>query len=63
MQEIVVTVSKDGSTKISVNGVSGPGCQKLSESIEKSLGKTVTTELTSEYYQESEKTELQAGQQ
>jgi hypothetical protein len=62
MPEIVINVSKKGETAVSVNGVSGPGCRDLSDAIEKAIGKVTSTESTSEYYQESQSNELQAGQ-
>jgi hypothetical protein len=63
MPEIIVKVSKDGQTTVSVNGISGAGCRDLSASIEKAIGKTTATDLTSEYYQESQSEGMQAGQQ
>ena len=62
MAEVIITVSKEGNTSVSVNGVSGQSCKDLSASIEKALGKTTATQLTSDYYQEAQSDGLQAGQ-
>ena len=63
MPEIVVTVGKDGSTVVSVNGVAGPGCKDLSRAIETALGvASEACDLTSEYYQEATSEEQKAGQ-
>lgn len=53
MAKIVITVPRDPNkgTKIEVGGHAGPGCQKLTEGIEKALGKTVKDELTDEFLQ------------
>ena len=61
--EIIITITKTGESTVSVNGVAGPGCREVSAGIEKALGQTVKTEFTTEYYQESEANETQAGQQ
>lgn len=51
MPAIVVTVNKDGSTMVSVNGVAGPSCQELTMAIEAALGAPAACELTPEFYQ------------
>ncbi len=53
MPEIVIQVQKDGDTQISVNGVSGPGCQDLTNAIEAALGQVQSRECTVEYYLEA----------
>jgi hypothetical protein len=63
MAEIIVKVTQDGNTTVSVNGISGPGCRDLSASIEKAVGLATETEPTFEYYQEGESQGMQAGQQ
>ncbi len=63
MAEVIITVTQNGETTVSVNGVSGPGCRDLSASLEKALGLEEQTEYTAEYYQESDHQGMQAGQQ
>jgi hypothetical protein len=41
MAEVLIEISPQGDTTVSVKGVKGAGCKALTESIEKSLG-TVT---------------------
>jgi hypothetical protein len=60
--EIKIVIDKTGQTSISVNGVSGQGCQNITRSIESAIGKTTDIELTSEYYQEGQNDSMQAGQ-
>ena len=51
MAKITITVPRDPSkgTSIKVEGHSGPGCQKLTEAIEASLG-TVTNDTQTEEF-------------
>lgn len=64
MAKIIITVSRDPSkgTKIEVEGHAGPGCQKLTEGIEKAIGKTVNDELTDEFHQVTQWQEQQEYQ-
>jgi hypothetical protein len=51
LQEIEVTISKNGSMKIHVRGVKGDACLELTKSLEDSLGgKVILRELTPEAY-------------
>lgn len=52
MAEVIVTVGKDGSTKVAVQGVSGPGCRELTAALEAALGKVEEMQHTPEYYEE-----------
>lgn len=51
MPEILITIAKDGTPTVEVQGVAGPGCRDLSMAIENALGAPQSCELTSEYYQ------------
>jgi len=54
LQEIELTISKNGTVEIHVRGVKGDACLDLTRSLEESLGgKLVTRELTPEAYDSS----------
>lgn len=50
MPQIIVTVKADGSTEVSVQGVTGQGCDALTKAIEASLGTAETKKRTGDYY-------------
>lgn len=52
MPEIIVDIAKNGETKVSVNGVAGPGCRDLSLSIENAIGAGQACQITPEYYED-----------
>lgn len=54
MAEILITVTPDGTTQITVVGHAGPGCLALTSSLEAALGEVESQEYTSEYYEEAE---------
>jgi len=60
MQKIIVDIDHAGEVKIKVEGCSGPGCQRLTQAIEASLGKTTADVKTGEFYQQQKQT-AQAG--
>jgi len=51
MEEIVVTIDEEGEVTIKVNGVKGHSCTKMTEFIEKELGKVKERKKTKEYFQ------------
>lgn len=60
MAKVVVTVGKDGKTKIEVDGVVGPGCTTVTKAITDSMSaKVLKTDLKDSYYEtEAEKEEV-----
>ena len=62
MPEITITIAKDGSTQVAVQGYAGAGCLTLTAGLEKALGATQDQWLTSEYYQEAQGEGQEAGQ-
>lgn len=50
MQNIEVTIDKDGRVIVHVMGVTGPRCLELTEALEGALGETESVELTSEAF-------------
>ncbi len=51
MAKVVVTVGKDGKTKIEVDGVVGPGCTDVTKAITDSMkAKVLETDLKDAYY-------------
>ena len=51
MPEIIIQIKKDGSTKVSVEGVAGPSCTDLTKLIEEALGEVSSRECSVEYYE------------
>lgn len=51
MTEIKIVFDTNGGVEVSVKGVKGKGCHKLTADLEKSLGVTVSDQPTSEAYQ------------
>jgi hypothetical protein len=49
--EIIVTVSPEAETEVTVNGVKGAGCKALTEALEKELGAVVSDQPTSEMHE------------
>lgn len=57
MKQVVLSITKDGTTTISVNGVCGPECKELTRAVEDALGTVESIEPTPEMYTET--TDLQ----
>lgn len=53
MPVVKVTIDKNGTTKIDVEGYSGPDCTKLTQSLEDALGVVERKEFKPEYYDEA----------
>ncbi len=53
MQEIKITIGKNGKVNLDVAGVKGSACSDLTKSIEKALGRVEVTKKKSEFYQQS----------
>lgn len=54
MKKVTVTVNKDGTTEIDVDGVKGSGCQKYTDAVLKALGGSVIKdEKKPEFYEKS----------
>lgn len=49
MTEVYLDFDEQGDPIVSVRGAKGKACKALTEGLEKSLGQTVSTELTDEY--------------
>lgn len=53
MEVVIVEIDPDARITIRVDGVSGPGCRALTQSIERALGRTVDSRPTPAFYQEA----------
>ena len=53
MQEIKITIGKNGKVNLDVAGVKGSACSNLTKSIEKALGRPEVSKKKSEFYQQS----------
>lgn len=49
---IIITISPKGEATVKTEGYAGAGCKEASRFLEKALGKTISEELTSEYYEQ-----------
>jgi hypothetical protein len=54
-KEIEVTIDQDGNAEIDMIGWHGKGCGDVSKQLEKALGKTVKSDVKSEYYKTTPK--------
>ena len=59
MQEIIVTIEPNGSTKLEVKGIKGQGCKALTKEFEEQLGRKVSDVPTTELY-EHERVQVKA---
>lgn len=48
-EEIEIVIDEDGQAQVSVSGVSGSGCTKLTKELEEALGGSKDKKLTNEY--------------
>jgi hypothetical protein len=53
MQELEITIDKEGRVQVAVRGVKGEGCLGLTKNIESAIGTVEKREYTAEYYEES----------
>lgn len=56
-REMKITINKDGTFNIEVNGVPGPECLDFTSFLEEELGDVVERERSQEFYQEAEQTD------
>ena len=56
MEEIIITIEKNGTTKVEVKGVKGQGCKALTKDFEQRLGKKVSETPTGEMYEQERTT-------
>jgi hypothetical protein len=52
MQELEITIDKNGRVQVAVRGVHGEGCLTLTENLEKAIGTVEEREYTPEYYEQ-----------
>jgi len=58
MQELEITIDKEGNVKIEVSGIKGEGCRALTRDIENAIGETREYTCTAEYYEQPVQEEL-----
>jgi hypothetical protein len=52
MQELEITIDKEGRVQVAVRGVKGEGCMGLTKNIENAVGTVEEREYTAEYYEQ-----------
>jgi hypothetical protein len=52
MQELEITIDKDGRVQVRVAGVHGEGCLTLTKNIEDAVGTVDERKFTAEYYEQ-----------
>lgn len=52
MQELEITIDKEGRVQVAVRGVKGEGCLALTKNIEDAVGTVEEREYTAEYYEQ-----------
>ena len=56
MEQIIVTIDTEAEVQVEVKGHTGPGCQQLTEALEKAIGETTKDSKTHEYHQQQHAT-------
>ena len=54
MQELEITIDRNGRMQVAVRGTRGEGCLLLSKNFENAVGRVEEREYTPEYYEQSE---------
>jgi hypothetical protein len=52
MQEMEITIDKEGRVQVAVRGVHGEGCVALTKNIENAVGEVEERKYTAEYYEQ-----------
>jgi hypothetical protein len=52
MQELEITIDKEGKVQVAVRGVHGEGCLAITNNIENAVGTVEEREYTAEYYEQ-----------
>jgi hypothetical protein len=52
MQELEITIDKEGQVQVAVRGVHGEGCLAVTRNIEEAVGRVEEREYTPEYYEQ-----------
>lgn len=53
MEQVVVTIERNGAVQIEVNGVTGGRCKDVTAQLERALGVSGSSEEKPEFYQEA----------
>ena len=52
MQELEITIDREGKVQVAVRGVHGEGCLAMTKNIENAVGTVEKREYTAEYYEQ-----------
>ena len=52
MQELEITINREGRVQVAVRGVKGEGCLAITKNIENAIGTVEEREYTGEYYEQ-----------
>jgi hypothetical protein len=52
MQELEITIDKEGRVQVEVRGIHGEGCVELTKNIENAVGTVEERKYTAEYYEQ-----------
>ncbi len=52
MQELEITIDREGKVQVAVRGVHGDGCLAITKNIENAVGTVEDREYTAEYYEQ-----------
>lgn len=59
LQEVVITIEKDGQVKLEVKGVKGPSCLDLTKGLEEALGGQIDSrDFKPEFYEDQQNDQL-----
>ena len=58
MKQIIIHIDQKGQTTVATRGFAGPSCRNASEFLEPALGKPTAEQMTGEFYQQEQASEV-----
>ena len=61
--QVIVTIDADGNVKVEAQHVNGPGCRRLTEEIEKAIGRTTADVKKPEFHRAERQSNVNTANQ